>query len=74
MSSQDIDAIIAGRTIPSLYRDMVASRSGDVAVRWRPPGSDTATASMTWAEYADQACRVAAGLEALGVRPGTGSC
>ena len=70
LSSQDIDAIVAGRTIPTLFRDTVAGRSDAVAVRWRPPGSETATASFTWAEYADQACRVAAGLKALGVRPG----
>ena len=70
LSSQDIDAIVAGRTIPSLFRDTVAGRPDAVALRWRPAGSDTAKASLTWAEYADQACRVAAGLEALGVRPG----
>jgi len=80
LSSQDLDAIVAGRTIPSLFRDTVAGRPDSVAVRWRPPGSPggsgvspgeaAATASFTWAEYADQACRVAAGLEALGVRPG----
>ena len=70
LSSQDIDAIVAGRTVPSLFRDTVAARPDAVAVRWRPPGSDAATATLTWAEYADQACRVAAGLEALGVRPG----
>jgi long-chain acyl-CoA synthetase len=70
LSSQDIDAIVAGKTVPSLFRDMVAGRPDAVAVRWRPPGSDTATASLTWAQYADQACRVAAGLEALGLGPG----
>ncbi|MCA1846856.1 MAG: AMP-binding protein, partial [Actinobacteria bacterium] len=70
MSSADIDAIVAGRTVPSLFREMVANRGDAVALRWRPPGSDTASASMTWAEYADQACRVAAGLTSLGVRPG----
>jgi long-chain acyl-CoA synthetase len=70
LSSQDIDAIVAGRTMTSLFRDMVARRADAVAVRWRPPGSDTATGALTWAEYADQACRVAAGLQALGVRPG----
>jgi long-chain acyl-CoA synthetase len=70
LSSQDIDAIVAGRTVPTLFRDMVARRPDAVAVHWRPPGSDKATASLTWGEYADQACRVAAGLEALGVRPG----
>jgi long-chain acyl-CoA synthetase len=70
LSSQDIDAIVAGRTIPSLFVDQVTTRGDAVAVRWRSPGSETAIESMTWAEYADQACRVAAGLEALGVRPG----
>ena len=34
------------------------------------PGEERATASLTWADYADQACRVAAGLAALGVQPG----
>jgi long-chain acyl-CoA synthetase len=70
LSSSDIDAAIAGRTLPSLFADQVKARPDAVAVRWRPAGSDSATASMTWAEYADQACRVAAGLQALGVQPG----
>ncbi|HKY76549.1 MAG TPA: AMP-binding protein, partial [Acidimicrobiia bacterium] len=70
LSSQDIDAIVAGRTVPSLFRDTVAARPDAVAVRWRPFGSDAATASFTWADYADQACRVAAGLASLGVEPG----
>ncbi len=70
MGSPELDAVIAGRTVPSLFVDQVASRADQVALRWRPVGSETATASMTWAEYADQACRVAAGLGALGVRPG----
>ena len=59
LSSQDIDAIVAGRTMTSLFRDTVARRADAVAVRWRPPGSDTATGALTWAEYADHACRVA---------------
>ena len=70
LSSQDIDAIVAGRTIPSLFVDQVTSRGDAVAVRWRPPGRDTATATLTWAEYADLACRIAAALVALGVSPG----
>jgi long-chain acyl-CoA synthetase len=69
-TSQDLDAVIAGRTVPSLFVDQVIARPDAVAVRWRPAGSETATASLTWAEYADQACRVAAGLRALGVQPG----
>jgi long-chain acyl-CoA synthetase len=70
LSSADLDAVVAGKTVPSLFVDQVTARPDAVALRWRPAGSETATASMTWAEYADQACRVAAGLQALGVRPG----
>jgi long-chain acyl-CoA synthetase len=70
LSSQDIDAIVAGRTIPSLFAETVSARPDAVAFRWRPDGGDTATESLTWAEYADRACRVAAGLADLGVRPG----
>ena len=80
LSSADIDAVIAGRTVPSLFLEQVTARPDAVALRWRPagspggsgapPGEAAATESMTWAEYADQACRVAAGLGALGVQPG----
>ena len=70
LSSADIDAIVAGRTVPSLFLQQVAARGDSVALRWRPPGSETATASMTWSQYADQACRVAAGLQSLGVQRG----
>jgi long-chain acyl-CoA synthetase len=48
----------------------VSARPDAVALRWRPAGSDRATASLTWAEYAERAARVAAGLADLGVRPG----
>ena len=70
LSSADIDAIVAGRTIPSLFLEQVTARPDAVALRWRPAGSETSTGSMTWAEYADQACRVAAGLQALGLQRG----
>jgi len=70
VATGDIDAVIAGRTVPGLFAATVGARSDEVALRWRPPGAETATASLTWAEYADRACRVAAGLRALGVRPG----
>ncbi|MEW6473900.1 MAG: long-chain fatty acid--CoA ligase [Actinomycetota bacterium] len=66
----DIDAVVAGRTVPSLFVDTVTARPDAVALRWRPPGSETATESLTWSEYAERACRVAAGLANLGVRPG----
>ncbi|HMC38206.1 MAG TPA: long-chain fatty acid--CoA ligase, partial [Acidimicrobiales bacterium] len=70
MAAGEIDAAIAGRTVPGLFADMLGARPDAVAVRWRPPGGDTATETMTWVQYADRACRVAAGLRALGVQPG----
>jgi long-chain acyl-CoA synthetase len=66
----DLDAAVADRTVPSLFVERVAARGDAVALRWRPPGSDTATGALTWAEYAERATRVAAGLAELGVRPG----
>src|SRR2546430_11135780 len=48
----------------------ISARPEAVALRWRPPGAETATAALTWAEYADKACRVAAGLQELGVQRG----
>ncbi|MDQ1518709.1 MAG: long-chain acyl-CoA synthetase [Actinomycetota bacterium] len=70
MAAGEIDAVVAGRTVPGLFAATVRARPDAVAVRWRPPGGDSATATMTWAGYADRACRVAAGLRSLGVRPG----
>jgi len=70
VATGDIDAVVAGRSVPGLFAATVGARTDEVALRRRPPGAATATASLTWAEYADRACRVAAGLQALGVRPG----
>jgi long-chain acyl-CoA synthetase len=69
-ADSDIDAVVAGRTVPSLFIETVTSRPDAVALRWRPPGGETATASLTWSEYAARACRVASGLKELGVQPG----
>jgi long-chain acyl-CoA synthetase len=65
-----IDAAVAGQTVPRQFAAQVAARPDAVALRWRPPGSETATGSLTWADYAERACRVAAGLRAVGVQPG----
>ncbi len=78
--SADIDAVVAGQTVPSLFVQDGVGPAGrcrpPVAASGQPggpgvsPGEPAATASLTWAEYADKACRVAAGLADLGVRPG----
>ena len=45
LSSSDLDAVVAGQTVASLFVDQVKARSDSVALRWRPAGSETATAS-----------------------------
>ena len=69
MRNEDICAAVAGRTVASHFRDTVEARGGEVALRWLG-GAGVSPGQMTWAEYADQACRVASGLAGLGVRPG----
>jgi len=68
--AKDLDEVVADRTVPSLFVERVTAQADAVALRWRPPGSETATGALTWAEYAERATRVAAGLGELGVRPG----
>jgi long-chain acyl-CoA synthetase len=70
VATRDIDSAIAGQTVPRLFATTVGARPDEAALRWRSPGAESATNALTWAEYADRACRVAAGLQALGVQPG----
>jgi long-chain acyl-CoA synthetase len=67
MPVDEIAPAVAGCTVATTFRDAVAARPGESALRWKA-GDDWAT--WTWAEYADRACRVAAGLRRLGVSPG----
>jgi long-chain acyl-CoA synthetase len=52
--------------VPRLFRTTVEARPDAVALRW----TDGTPGALTWSQYADQACRVAAGLRDLGVGPG----
>ena len=54
-------------TIPGRFLRTVTDRGADVALRQKV-GDDVRV--LTFAEYADQAARAAAGLRALGVGPG----
>src|SRR5437868_15411114 len=55
------------KTIPAAFAGTVAARPDAVALRaGHGPGAPT----LTWAQYAERAARVAAGLAALGLRPG----
>ena len=66
VSNEDVLAAVAGQTVSRQFRATVESRPDAVALRW----TDGTPGQLTWAEYADQACRVAAGLRELGVGPG----
>ncbi len=59
---------VAGRTVPNWFADTVAAERDRVALRWMTGESEWS--EMTFGEQADAACRVAAGLSALGVSRG----
>ncbi len=63
-----ISAAVEGATVTSWFRDTVSRYPDGVALR-----DDDGTGPVrtwTWSQYATDACRVAAGLRALGVGPG----
>src|SRR3954449_1449894 len=66
-SAAEIDARAEGRTVTSMFVDTVAATPDQVALRWK---HGEGWAELTWAEYADQAARVAAGLIAAGIGEG----
>lgn len=63
----DFDALAAGRTIATAFAETVAAHSGATALRWK---EGEGWGELTYAQYADQACRVAASLRAVGVERG----
>ncbi|MGH9037065.1 MAG: AMP-binding protein, partial [Acidimicrobiia bacterium] len=66
VSNEDVLRSVAGQTVPRQFQATVGARADAVALRW----TDGTPGQLTWAEYAERACRVAAGLQDLGVRPG----
>jgi long-chain acyl-CoA synthetase len=66
----EIDADARGRTVCSVFLDTVAAHGPDAAVRERDPAATGGWTSITYAGLADQVARAAAGLRALGLRPG----
>jgi len=67
-AAEDITAAVAGATVTSWFADTVARHADAVALR-EDDGTNPAR-SWTWEHYAGDACRVAAGLRALGVGRG----
>ena len=64
----EIDRAVEGQTVPRRFADTVAAHGDRVALRGRSPEGEWS--EWTWREYADLACRVAAGLARLGVGRG----
>ena len=64
----EIDAEVAGQTVASRFAETVADHGDAVALRGKD--DDGTWHELTWSEYADLACRVAAGLRDLGVARG----
>ena len=64
VTSDEVAARVAGQTVATRFRDTVRSHPDRVALRWKE-GDEWR--ELTWAEYADQSCRLAAGMTAAGV-------
>ena len=66
-AAQDIARTVEGQTVATAFRDTVRARADRVALRHK---DGDGWAEWTWAEYADQACRVASAYTDVGVRRG----
>ncbi|MFM7271761.1 MAG: AMP-dependent synthetase/ligase [Actinomycetes bacterium] len=67
LANDEIEALIAGATVASRFRDSVRAHPDRLALRsW---DGDTPV-DLTWAEYAERACRLAASLGRLGIARG----
>ncbi len=67
LTSDEITASVAGHTVATRFRDTVRATPDRVALRWK---DGDGWGELTWADYADRACRVAGALRELGVVPG----
>lgn len=67
LTKDQIDEMVAGRTVISEFLKTVSSFGGETALRWLD-GEEWR--SMTYDEVADRAARAAAGFRALGVERG----
>ncbi len=66
-TSEEIAADVEGSTVATRFRDTVRQHGDRVALRWK---DGDGWGELTWAEYADRACRLATALAGLGVVQG----
>jgi long-chain acyl-CoA synthetase len=68
-TSAEIQAVVEGQTIPSMFVQTVGAYGDEVALRWR--NDDGTWGEWTFADYAERVASAAAGLRQKGVGPGT---
>src|SRR5687767_15046187 len=67
VTKEQIDEAVAGMTVPKAFAETVKNKGSKIALRWK---EGDGYGQLTWAEYGERACRVAAGLRELGVGKG----
>ena len=67
VTSEEIAAAVAGKTVASCFRDTARTHADKVAIRWKD-GDDWG--EWTWRDVEDLTCRLAAALSGLGVVQG----
>jgi long-chain acyl-CoA synthetase len=67
-TKEDVDQMVAGRTVPTLFLETVEAHPDLVALRWRQ--ADDSWGELTFAQYYDQAARLATALKGFGVKRG----
>ena len=68
-TSADIQSVVEGQTIPSMFVRTAGELGDQVALRWR--NEDDTWGEWTFAEYAERVAAAAGGLKARGVGRGT---
>lgn len=68
LTSEDIDRLVEGQTIPTAFLATLADHAGRVALRFKK--EDDSFGEWTFRDYADRVSRVASGLRAKGVERG----
>lgn len=68
ITSEEIDRIVEGQTVPKAFLKTREQHGGRVALRWKEP--DGSFGEWTFDDYAERVARVAAGLAARGIGRG----
>ncbi len=68
VTSEEIAADAAGRTLPRVFNERVSASADRVALRWR--NSDGSWDEWTWSDYSERVARAAAGLRDSGIERG----